>query len=302
MCTKTKTSFGCGHCVKTTEDCGIPHCQTLEKWKIPKDMDCAKCRASGDTVTRGKDGRGRHGRERLRHEESRQSSSDTYIRGTQSPGTAYMAISPWVPRTPEIPQEKPWTTPTRQKADEAWLIEHERRMSDLEEKTNRMSLGSNQKKSRKASPRASYERVIEVTELTEEPEDMNVSSQTKLTRLLPYEIEEASKSTSRHRSRKISHDSEGSMPHYQEGPLLTTPRRKARFVPPISEHNPHEYHDMPRRSRPHGSKTEPYYSQSCHFESPLSGSPLRHGDWTYQYHSGQPMRRDPYYPTTYPVY
>lgn len=303
MCTKTKTSFGCGHCVKTIQDCGIPNCQTLEKWKFPKAMDCAKCLASGDTVTRGKDGRGRHGRERARHEESRQSSSDTYKRGTESPGTAHMAISPWAPKTPEVPQEKSWNTPTRLKADEAWLVEHERRMSDLDEKTSKMSLGASRQNSRRASPRASYERGIEVIELVDDPEDIESPSKPKPIRLLPYEIEEASKTSSRHRNRKISHDSEGSMPHYQESPLLQTPRRnKPRFVPPISEHDPHEYHDMHRRAQPHGSKTEPYHPQSCFFESPLSGSPVRQGDWTYQYHSGQPLRRDPYYPTTYPVY
>lgn len=303
MCTKTKTNFGCGHCVKALTECNAPLCQTLEKWKFEKMGDCAKCRAAGDAVTRGKDGRGRHGRERVRQQESRQSSSDTYHRTTESPGTAHASISPWAPKTPEVPQQKPWSTPTRLKADEAWLVEHERRMSDLDEKTNKLSLGSNHQSSRRASPRASYERGIEVTELDDEPEELDVpTGLSNPIRLLPYEIEEASKTHSRHRSRKVSHESEGSMPYYQESPLMTTPRRKTRCVPPISEHDPHEHYDIHRRSRPHGSKTEPYYSQSCCFESPLSGSPIRQGDWTYQYHSGQPLRRDPYYPTSYPVY
>lgn len=302
MCTKTKTSFGCGHCVKMTEYCGIPNCQTMERWKFPKFMDCGKCRASGQEVTRGRDGRGQHGREIARHKESRRSSADPITPPVDSPGTPHLTISPWARKTPEIPQEKTWNTPTRQKADEAWLVEHERRLSDLEEKTSKMSLQSSRRGSRRSSPRQSHERVIHVIEV-EEPEEIDeLPSRTKTIPMLPYEIEEASKTYSHHRGRKASRDSEGSMPHYQESPMIKTPRRKTHHVPPISEHDSHEHYETPRKHRHHGSRTEPYYPQSCFFESPMSGSPVVTGEWPQHYQFVQPLQRDPYHPRTYQVY
>lgn len=305
MCTKTKTSFGCGHCVKTIESCGIPNCQNLEKWKFPRATDCARCRAAGETSTRGKDGRGRHGMEQARHRESRQSSAEAPNPRTASSGTANLAISPWARKNPEVPQEKLWNTPTRQRADEAWVVEHERRQSDIEETMSKLSLRSTPRGSKKSTPRASRERFIEFTEIFDEPEDLDaLPLQPKTVKFLPYEIEEASRtnSHSRSRSRKVSHDSEGSMPHYQESPLSKTPRGKTtRFVPPISEYTPVTYQD-PGRTRQSGVRTEPYYAQSCSFESPMPRSHPTQESWMNQQEAVQAAYRDPYYPRTYPVY
>lgn len=265
-------------------------------------MDCSKCRAAGETVTRGKDGRGRYAREIARERESRQSSADTLNLDSETSGTRHMAISPWARRTPDVPQEKLWNTPTRQKADEAWLVEHEGRMLYFDDKTSKPSPHTGRRESRRSSPRESYERVIEVTEVEDDFEEIDVFPlHTKTSNLLPYEIEEASRTPHR-RGRKVSHDSEGSMPYYQESPMMKTPRRKTHFVPPISEHDPHEPHDAYRKSRRHGARTEPYYTNSCCFESPMTGSLPTHGSWTYHYEVVQPLQHDPYYPRTHPVY
>lgn len=266
-------------------------------------MDCGKCRASGQALTRGKDGRGRHGREQARYQESRQSSADAPNPVHEGPGTPHMTVSPWARKSPQIPQEKSWSTPTRRKADDAWIVEHERRMSDLDEQASKMTLKPTSRRSRRTTPRESYERVIEVSELVEEPEEIDVlPSQPRSVNLLPYEIEEASKTHSHRRSRKVSHDSEGSMPYYQEMPLIKTPRRKTHHVPPVSEHNPHEYQDVRRSPRHAVAKTEPYYPQSCSFEPSLVASPPHYGGWMHQYEAVQPMYRDPYYPRSHQVY
>lgn len=301
MCTKTKTSFGCGHCIKKIEDCGVPNCRNLDKWKLPKDMDCVHCYLAGQASTRGKDGRGQHGREQARHRESRQSSADVLYPITNDHGTPNLAISPWARDTPEVSQEKLWNTPTRIKADDAWVIEHARRMSELEEKKSKVSSRSTSRVSRKSTPRASHERFLEVTEVFEEPEDLVVTP--SQSNLLPYEIEEASRTYSNPSNRKLSHDSIGSGPYYQDGPgpLVKSNRRKAHPVTPISEYNSPVYHE-PRRSRRSGSKTEPYYAQSCSFESPMPRNHPTQENWMNQYEVIQPVYHDPYYTRSHQVY
>lgn len=297
MCTKSKTSFGCGHCVKAIQSCGTPQCQTLDKWKFPRNEDCGKCRAAGEVLTRGKDGRGRHGQQQARQKESRWSSADVPVPLIESPGAANLAISPWAQKGYQGQQVKIWDTPTRQKADDAWVVEHERRMSDLEETTSILSLKSKSKSSRRATPRQSYERDIEVTELFEEPEDIRVlTSRPKQVKFLPYEIEEASRTLSQPRNRKVSFESEGSMPYYQEDP-----RRKTHVVTPHSEYNLSTHHE-PRTPRHSRSKTAPYYPQSCSFESPVPRTYPTQENWTGQYEVVQPVYHDPYYQRSHQVY
>lgn len=306
MCTKTKNTYGCGHCAKIFEPCRIPGCNEVAKYKMPpRDADCAQCRSAGDTVTRGKDGKGRHARE-IR---SRRSSTDSFASSSPaSAGIAHMAISPWAANEQSPINMKLWSKPTRRQADDAWVIEHERRMSDLDDKTSKLSLDScrnSHQSSRRSSPHSSYERIVEASEV-EEPEEIEPPrSPPKAIQMLPFEISEDSEvSRSHRRSRKTSCDSDHSSP-YKTSPDPRTPRRKTRFVPAISEHDPVDSRQLVHRPRRHGPKTEPYHPhpQSCYFDSPVSGSPIIGGHWESHYQVVHPpLQHDAYYPRTYPVY
>lgn len=49
-----------------------------------------------------------------------------------------LSISPWNPGNQSGLNGKPWTARTRRKADAAWIIEHERRLSDLDSISQQM--------------------------------------------------------------------------------------------------------------------------------------------------------------------
>lgn len=301
MCTKSKTSFGCGHCVKVIDRCGLQGCTEVVRYKMPdKDCDCSQCKTAGADVTRGREGRGRYARE-IRTRGSRQSSYDSL-----PPDSPHLTISPW--HRAEIDcKEKKWDTPTRRQADDAWIIEHERRMSDLDEKTSNMSINSpreSRQKSRRTSPTSSYERVIEADEV-EEPEEMQPTpAKPRAIKMLPYEIsEESDKSHSRRRSHKTDRSTQHFMPHYQEAAI--TPRRRVRVAPPVSEHDIHESRQLVHIPRGYGSKTEPYrpQPQSCYLNSPVPGSPIEGAHWQGHYAMVRgPLQHDAYYPRQYTVY
>ncbi|KAK5949975.1 hypothetical protein OHC33_008936 [Knufia fluminis] len=203
-----------------------------------KDCDCSQCKTAGADVTRGREGRGRYARE-IRTRGSRQSSYDSL-----PPDSPHLTISPW--HRAEIDcKEKKWDTPTRRQADDAWIIEHERRMSDLDEKTSNMSINSpreSRQKSRRTSPTSSYERVIEADEV-EEPEEMQPTpAKPRAIKMLPYEIsEESDKSHSRRRSHKTDRSTQHFMPHYQEAAI--TPRRRFQKVLAINLPGRTDHHD-----------------------------------------------------------
>jgi len=312
MCTKTKTSFGCGHCIKTLADCDTPRCTTIEKWGILKDIDCPQCKIAGPGLTRGLNGRGRYGREMTRTRDRRRSplrSASPEVVTPSSASSRHQAVSPWAPTHRARCLEKEWDTPTRQQADDAWLAEHLRRMCDLEEKTSKMSLKS--KHSRRSSPVSSYERLIELDEV-EEPEELEeprtpTRHKSFHTQSSECEISEDSElyyPTHRHRDRKVSHTSSGSMPHYQESPRArATPRKtKTYHVPAVSEVALQEINDAKHRYRPRRTKTEPYFSQSHCFNTPITSPMLANGPWIPQYEMIQPLHHEHYYPRTYPVY
>lgn len=307
MCLKSKTTFGCGHCIKYTELCEEPSCNSMDRWKFPANKDCPQCKAAGEASTRGKEGRGRHGRE-IRTRESRQSSSDSYpIPPSPScSGSPRLSISPWAASDHSL-NEKKWDTPTRQKADAAWLIEHERRISELEKSTSKLSFGSHKQtyvNSATPSPRSSYEKIIEADEI-EEPLDMDdiPPSQPKAIKMLPYEISQDSDRSSRRRGRKTDHDLDTSLPSHRREAVPKTPHRKTHFD--ISSEYPQEPSQHQLIHKPRRSKTEPYYPQSCFRDVPvaiLPSSPVVGGHWTNHYEFNQPLQHDAYHPRTYQVY
>ena len=135
MCIRTKTSYGCGHTFKSTEDCSSSRCKGLDRFHIEKPGDCRSCKAGGDSIRRGQDGLGRYATEhRLRDPqqyERRQPltvvSNDSEPRGrrrARTPSPSPLGASPWAASEHTEYEEKLWSTSIRQEADSGWLREH----------------------------------------------------------------------------------------------------------------------------------------------------------------------------------
>jgi len=125
MCVRTKTSYGCGHEFKTTNQCHSSRCSGLERYQFPREGDCKTCKEGGQAITRGREGKGRYAQELSRRQQPRECSSDPTPLTMDVGG----GISPWAP---PIKREKEWHSPSRKKADDAWLEEHAERNSDLQ--------------------------------------------------------------------------------------------------------------------------------------------------------------------------
>jgi hypothetical protein len=131
MCTRTKTSFGCGCAHKSTEECYSRSCTGIARYHFLKEGDCAECKRGGNRVTRGREGKGRYAQElKLRD------GAPPVTRPPLSPISTNVNANPWAPPRS---REKEWRSPVRRKADDAWLDEHERRQRDLEAKSQQNS-------------------------------------------------------------------------------------------------------------------------------------------------------------------
>lgn len=298
MCVRTKTTFGCGHWAKTTEPCGYSTCTTIDKWGIPaENKDCGQCRSGGTTANRGREGRGAHAKE-IRKEQRRSSPQST---STPSSPSAHLSISPWA--LERSSSQKKWDTPTRQKADAAWVVEHERRMSDIEETTSKLSIRS--RRNSNSSPHTSYERIIEADEV-EEPEELDFENiQPRVQRLLPFEVSRTSESSSSpRRSTKHSRSSDHHVSQHQQL-VLKAPHRRTQHESPSSEYpEKHSYQQIIRK--PRKTRTEPYYAQSCSFDPPVAivptHSPVPFEQWANPFDYVPQMQHDICYPRAYPVY
>ena len=80
MCTRTKTTYGCGHSHKVNASCREPHCPGLDRFHFEHAGDCVECKnltqayvaSRGDKASmfdRGKMGLGRYGQELRRREQ-----------------------------------------------------------------------------------------------------------------------------------------------------------------------------------------------------------------------------------------
>lgn len=143
MCVRTKTSYGCGHEYKTTNDCRSSRCTGMEKYHYPKKGDCKECKYGGVEVTRGREGKGRYaqaiGRRTQEKDKPRDRSPLREISDNMQSLTLDVGggISPWGAPSHK---EKDWGSPSRAKADRAWLEEHGERNVDLQ--TIRESISS----------------------------------------------------------------------------------------------------------------------------------------------------------------
>ena len=130
MCTKTKTSWGCGHSKKSVVDCDSRACNgKYERYHLLQEGDCRECKQGGNLVTRGKEGMGRYAQE-LKTRDA------PVARRPLTPINTNTKASPWAPPKP---RERPWRSPTRLKADDAWLEEHTKREKDLEARSQENS-------------------------------------------------------------------------------------------------------------------------------------------------------------------
>ena len=138
MCVRTKTSYGCGHTFKSTDDCRSSRCKDLERFHIEKVGDCRTCKAGGQSIRRGQDGLGRYATEyRLRDPQQhgkRQPlsdvSNDNEPRGryrARTPSPLPLGTSPWAEGEHSHHEERLWSTSPRQEADSGWLREHNER-------------------------------------------------------------------------------------------------------------------------------------------------------------------------------
>lgn len=147
MCTRTKTTYGCGCRHKSTDECHSPSSTCITRFHFAKEYDCDECRRGGDRVTRGREGKGRYAREL-----KLSNATSLVTRPPLSPISTNIKASPWAPEPPR-PREKEWRSPVRRKADDAWLVEHEQRERDLEAKSQKSLSGGSV-----SSPTTNYTR------------------------------------------------------------------------------------------------------------------------------------------------
>ncbi|KAL6247866.1 hypothetical protein RBB50_005214 [Rhinocladiella similis] len=267
MCVRTKTTYGCGCEFKTTNECNDPRCSRLERWKFPREGDCKLCKEGGQTVTRGREGKGRYAQEMGRRHQGREPSCDP------EPQDIGGGISPWASPSK---REKEWHSPSRKMADDAWLQEHAERNNDLQ--TLRESISAHSESDRAStailSPPSRGRRVYEIEEDDHYTVDRDAdydhrhrrqpaprSLQIEIRSIHNDQPRRSSRHTSRHRHR---HDSQESFQSVHSG--QSSSRRYKPAPTSYTTHDIYETHDSGygsygSRTSHHGyeiAKTEPY--------------------------------------------
>ncbi|KIX05425.1 uncharacterized protein Z518_06297 [Rhinocladiella mackenziei CBS 650.93] len=270
MCVRTKTSYGCGHEFKTTNQCDSPSCQHLERYLYEKGGDCRACKEGGDAITRGREGKGRYAQEisrRHQREAWSESPTDDNFHRTSDVGGG---ISPWA--TP-LKREKEWHSPSRKKADDAWLQEHVERSIDLQ--TIRESLSSCASSDRAStavySPQCREGRVYEYEDDCHRDHDYEYDRHRRrgtADRSLQIEIRSIHDDYDRRSHRRPTHHRRrhDSQESFESMPSTRSSTRK--YKPAPTTYTAHEYyepHDSgygsygSRASNGYGgAKTEPY--------------------------------------------
>lgn len=142
MCARTKTTYGCGHFLKSTNDCHDSRCAGIDRFHYEKPGDCRECRMGGPSVTRGREGKGRYAQKIKKYKIQEIASSSSEEISTSDADPSGVA-SPWAPQNV---QEKNWESPHRRQADEAWLSEHEDRLSDLQERLEKVTVSERRRR------------------------------------------------------------------------------------------------------------------------------------------------------------
>ena len=160
MCTRTKTSYGCGHSHRSTEECRSPSSHCIQRFHFMKEGDCRDCKRGGNFVTRGRDGMGRYAQELKTRD-----------------------VPPFAPHTPLAPishniQISPWARPNkkerefhgslRSEADDAWEREHVKREHDLQARSQAHSARSSPSISEAESARQRRQRDEDAARLQHE--------------------------------------------------------------------------------------------------------------------------------------
>jgi len=262
MCVRTKTSFGCGHTLKDTRDCELSACYGLERFLFQKDGDCVQCRQGGDSVTRGREGKGRYAQEI-----SRRSKTRAVLAEIDPYSEAIDAVEPWA--RPDKP-EREWQSPTRRQADDAWLTEHEKRMADLQLRMEKLE--------RRYSPSSDTQQLSRPRAVREDENswDSEVPYEHTLkrpaARILPYEVRESDDEglgcSERSRSRQNSHDSFEAMQLVRSGP---------RSSKKSYSKTGHDYGYDSTYGSYRGAKTEPFSSYTERHVNEVPGTYYSYG-------------------------
>ena len=273
MCVRTKTSYGCGCLYKATNECESSRCTGLERYHYIHEGDCKSCKTGGETITRGREGKGRYAQEIRRQSPPVDIPSSTGPRIDVSGGA-----SPWANSGR---RGDAWHSPTRVKADDAWEYEHETRLSDLQSRAERMSISAPT-----SSPRARRRSPSPDEELSDpyySHDDSYARSQKPLARTLFGEVKGIKDAhPSRRRAayadeRHESQDSLSSLPKLRHSAKTFAYESRD---PYDSGYGSYDSYDS-RRShrRPPGARTEPYTystpSQRRTYEVPVS--PAQYG-------------------------
>jgi hypothetical protein len=269
MCVRTKTSYGCGCAYKSTNECGSSRCSGLERYHYMHEGDCRACKSGGDAVTRGREGMGRYAQEINR----RSPPIDIpYSTGPRMDEVG--SVSPW---SSSARRGDEWHSPTRMQADDAWEREHETRMSDLQSRTERMSISAPTSNPRPPRRSPSYE-VEEISDQYHSQDEEYPSRQkaiaprslfgeVKITRELRHSPRTPSFVGGRH----DSSDSLGSLPKLRHSPRTYSYETRD---PYDSGYGSYDSYDLPKsRRRAHGARTEPYL-YSSHSERQVQEIPV----------------------------
>lgn len=301
MCVRTKTSYDCGCEYKTTNHCDNSDCEGLHRIHYAKEGDCHKCKSAGIEGTRGREGKGRYAKQIKRartKDNSHQSEAKTSPKSSvddESPisvaTTSPIApsvdggLSPWVSARGK---EKPWETPHRKQADEAWLSEHDDRLSDLQERIENCSIS---KQSVPKTPSRRY--VYEADECEYEDKNIKAIDQQVYTpseKPLQIEIRKRiaggpsrrshSNRSHHHQDRQYSDESlPDSMPSYHSSPMLNSYNAlQYRYLERHRDYDFYRSNSSPSKQStkryPSGSKTEPFIYNRSPYSYDDYGTPV----------------------------
>lgn len=234
MCVRTKTSYGCGHVYKSTNDCYSSACDGIDRFHYMKEGDCRECRKEGVNVSRGKDGKGRYA-QKLKSSKPRDKSYSSSAEVLSSEREKGSVTSPWAPQDKP---EKTWESPHRRQADEAWLSEHDDRISDLQDRFGTFNLSDKQSRPKYSKELViaskdydddedNYDQYDKYDKYDEDEEDYVFVHETPTKKHHPIEARRHTDGkiershSHRHQDRQYSHDSlPDSMPSYRSSPKM----------------------------------------------------------------------------------
>jgi hypothetical protein len=282
MCVRTKTSFGCGCTFKDTNECYSSRCTGLERYHYKREGDCRTCKSGGNAVTRGREGKGRYAQEISRRSPPVDIPSSTGPRIDVSGGA-----SPWAASARRGDE---WHSPTRQKADDAWQQEHERRMDDLQSRTEKMSVSAPTSSPRPSRCRSPSPEIEEFSDHYYSQDEDNgrrhkaVAPRTLFGEVKSVKASHSSRAQPSHSGNRYeSNDSLDSLPKLRVNLRSHSYEHRDPYDSGYGSYDSYELRRSHRR--PHGSRTDSYVysspSQRHVYEIPVPAAPYGYPTGSY---------------------